>query len=208
MTMVFLTGCCTDPQWAVTPGYRPSNFFQEADRLPKEIKRVAVLPLTVSAADSEMDFGRSSLWPVLVEEVGKMRRFEIVTVLPEELRRWTGRAHWSGEEKLPLDFFEKIREALGCDAVLFCMLTLYRGYDPVAIGWRLKLVEADEPHLLWSVDEVFDSRDPAVACAARRYYQAHPDASASLADAHNVMVSPRRFARYASSAALETMPNR
>jgi len=155
-----------------------------------------------------MEFGRDSLGPVLWNELGRSRQFELVTVLPEELRLLTGRSGWSGEEKLPIDFFDKLKDKLGVDAVLFSQLTQYRAYEPLAVGWRLKLMDAEVPRILWAVDEVFDARVPEIAAAARRYAQAHPEAAGSLRDSQSVLLSPRRFAQYTASAVVGTMPGR
>jgi TolB-like protein len=191
-----------------TSSYVPSNVYRADAHLSPEIKRVAVLPLTTLSDDSAMEFAREALGPVLVAELGRVRQFELVAVSAEELRLLTGRNTWSGEEKLPLDFFDKLRDKLGVDAVLFCRLTQYRAYEPLAVGWRLKLMDAAEPQVLWAVDEVFDARVPEVAAAARRYAQQHPDAGPSVQDAQGVLLSPRRFGRYAASAVVETLPGR
>jgi hypothetical protein len=191
-----------------TASYQPSNVYRAEANLSPEIKRVAVLPLTTLGDDSAMEFGREALWPVLIAELGRVRRFELVSVSSDELRLMTGRNAWSGEEKLPLDFFDNLKEKLGVDAVLFSRLTQYRAYEPLAVGWRLKLFDAAEPQVLWAVDEVFDARVPEVAAAARRYAQQHPDSGPSLQDSQGVLLSPRRFGRYAASAVVATLPGR
>jgi hypothetical protein len=76
------------------------------------------------------------------------------------------------------------------------------------VGWRLKLVDAAEPRVIWAVDEVFDARVPSVAAAARRYANGHPDAAPSLANDRAVLQSPRRFARYTANAVVATLPLR
>jgi hypothetical protein len=207
---ILLTGCAT-PQFLSdlsTPSYAPSNVHRDQSFLPTYVRRVAVLPLTTLTDEASMDFGRDSLWPVLLEELGRSRQFELVAVPPEELRLLTGRSGWSGEEKLPADFFEKLKDKLGVDAVLFSRLTQYRAYEPLAVGWRLKLLDAEVPRILWAVDEVFDARVAEVSVAARRYARDHPDAAASLNDPQNVLLSPRRFGQYTTSAVVATMPGR
>jgi len=211
MTLLFLiTGCAKSSYLGqmTTASYQPSNVYRAEANLSPEIKRVAVLPLTTLNDDTAMEFGREALWPVLVAELGRARQFELVSVSADELRLLTGRNSWSGEEKLPIDFFDKLKEKLGVDAVLFSRLTQYRAYEPLAVGWRLKLLDAAEPQVLWAVDEVFDARVPEVAAAARRYAQQHPDTGPSVQDAQGVLLSPRRFGRYAANAVVETLPGR
>jgi hypothetical protein len=213
--LVLLAGCATCPWLAerTAPSYHPSNVYREQALLPHTIKRVAVLPLTIPNSEfgtrnSELEFGRETLWPVLLDELGRSRQFELVSVSPEELCVLTGRNDWSGEERLPLDFFDRLKDTLGADAVLFCRLTQYRAYEPLTIGWRLKLLDSEEPRILWAVDEVFDARTPEVAAAAKRYATQHQDSAPSVHDSRGVLVSPRRFGQYTASAVVETMPGR
>lgn len=208
---LFLTGCARTPLLGqvMTPSYEPSNVYRGDAVIPPHIRRVAVLPMTTLDADNaEMSFGRDTLTPVLISELNRARRFELVTVSAEELRLISGRSVWNAEDKLPLEFFERIREKTGADAVMFSRLTLYRAYEPLAVGWRLQLIDADEPHILWAVDEVFDARDPSVAAAAVRYAQGTPDTTSSLADSRSVLLSARRFGHYAAHAVVQTMPGR
>jgi TolB-like protein len=206
--LVFGVGCANTPflGQATIPSYKPSNVYREEAFLPPNFKRVAVLPLTTLVDDATVDFGRDSLAQILLDELGRSRRFELVAVSSEELRLLTGRSAWSGEEPFPQDFFDKLRSRLGVDAVLFCRLTQFRAYEPLAVGWRLKLLDAEEPHILWAVDEVFDARVPEIAAAARRYAQQHPEQGSTIYGPQGVFVSPRRFGQYTVSAVVDTMP--
>lgn len=190
------------------PSYQPLNIYTEDHTLPAQLRRLAVLPLTAAGESTELEFGRASLEPVLLAELGRVNQFELVPVTPEQLQRWTGRSSWAGEDKLPQDFFEKLRAAAGVDGVLFSRLTQYRAYEPLAIGWRIKLLDARNPRVLWAVDEVFDVRQTDVANAARRFAQAHPEPVPPVGDSRAALMSPRRFAQYTASAVFQTLPAR
>jgi hypothetical protein len=183
-----LSGCATNPLedrvWG--PSYQPQNIYTEGSTLPAKLRRLA------------------SLEPLLLAELGRVNQFELVPVTPEQLHRWTGRSSWTGEEKLPQDFFEKLRAAVGVDGVLLSRLTQYRAFEPLAIGWRIKLLDAQNPSVVWAIDEVFDARQSDVANAARRFAQAHPTAG----DSRATLMSPRRFAQYTASAVFQTLPAR
>ena len=205
-----LSGCATNPLedrvWG--PSYQPQNVYTESHTLPAKLRRLAVLPLTAAGESTELEFGRTSLEPVLMAELGRVNQFELVPVTPEQLHRWTGRSSWTGEEKLPQDFFAKLRAAAGVDGVLLSRLTQYRAFEPLAIGWRIKLLDAQNPSVIWAVDEVFDARQSDVANAARRFAQAHPELGPTVGDSRATLMSPRRFAQYTASAVFQTLPAR
>ena len=205
---VALTGCSLVPELAERrqPVHHVTNYQRAERRLPAELRRVALLPLTMSGqAAAEIGAGQS-LEPVLQAEVRHTRTFELVSISPEQLQRWTGRSAWNSEDALPEKFFEQLREATACDAVLFCQLTQFRPYAPLAVGWKLALVDGRGAPIWWAADEVFDAGEPAVAAAARQYYRTHFAGTTLAPDAADILRTPGRFAQYAAHAVLETMP--
>lgn len=187
------------------PSYQPGNVFLVRSNLPPTFRRVAVLPLITGrnrSAEAEM------LEPVLLAELAKAKRFELVTVRPEDLRAWTGRETWSVQEELPEDLLATIAERAGCDGVLFPDLSQFRAYPPMLMGWRLALVDAKSANVLWSVDEVFDAGDSAVVNGARRYSNQHLRNQPALEDSRSILLSPTRFGSYTAQTVLATLPGR
>lgn len=175
-----------------------NNVHRGCDVLPADAYRVALLPLS-AAADYTAVAG--TLDSVLHSELVRTKRFEVVTLPAERLAWRTGRSAWSGEEEFPADFFAILRRETGCDAVLFARLVVLRAYPPLAVGWRLRLVDARSLETLWAAEEVFDAAQPEVARAARRFDGAD-------ATGWGVLHSPRRFAGFAAAHLLETLPAR
>ena len=199
---IFALGCAVVPCIAE---HRPTNIYQASARLPH---RVAVLPVTVAEPDLTAEIGHEDLEPVLYAELRKANAFEIVVVSREELRSLTGRTEWTAKNELPLDFFERLRSATGCDAVLFCQLAKYQPYAPVVIGWDIEMVDSRKPQILWAIDEVFSAGDKAMARAARRYYAERIQTPGPLTDSWSMLQSPRRFAQYTAKAVFATLPIR
>ena len=189
---------------------RPANVFLRSPVLPADLHRVAVLPLTAESQGDNLPEGCEALQPVLLDEVVRTRRFEVVTVNAEILRGSSGRLAWTGTEALPSGFFDSLQREYGCDALLFCQLTAYHAYSPLVIGWRLKLVDAHTHQILWSADEVFESRPkgPGALSDAMEFlypHDSHLEAEGKQwAEAH----SPRQFGRYAVAQLLRTLPER
>lgn len=207
-----LTGCS-----ALKPGvpvseaaFHPQNVYAAASTLPEQVKRVAVLPITADESYSSLREGCEALEPVLNAELIKARRFEAVRVTPQGLGYCTGRTAWTAEESLPAEMLSALRETYGCDAVLFSQLTVFRAQAPLAIGWRLKLVDANSREILWAADEVFDADDnlPQAPAWPWSFPVLIPPSTEELARAWRVENSPRIFAQITLDQLLATLPAR
>ena len=184
------------------------NTFKMSLDLPADLRRVAVLPVAWEGSRADLSQGAETLQPELLAELIKTKKFEVVAISPQNLRNETGRPSWTGAEILPADFFDNLQRVYGCDAVLFCELSTFRAYAPLAIGWRMKLVDARTGQILWAVDKAFDAEQPAVLKQARHYHFGgqwfRPDSSIDW----KVENSPRQFGQYTINQALSTLPNR
>ena len=206
---LLLTGCsslniCSNAsRGCQTAAYHPNNVFRPT--LPPNIRRVAVLPLVIDEANWQADAGRTELEPVFHHELAKVKAFELRVLTPEEVKQLTGWSYWTGDERLPMDFFSKLQEMFGCDAVLFSQLRPHHAYKPMVVGWRFKLVDVQNHAVIWAADEVFDASDRAVARAAEQYWENRSDGIRRV-DSEGVLISPRRFSQYTLCALLETLP--
>jgi hypothetical protein len=189
-------------------GYEPKNTYSWSTLMPGSVRRVALMPLVCDERSSDLVAGRDTLEPIMRSELAKTKRFELVCAAPEVLRSRTGHRAWAAEDALPPNFFTSLTNAYGCDAVLFCRLTVFRAYAPMAIGWRMQLVDTHSQRTLWSADEIFDAGQPAVADGARRYQLAELRDSRGTPDPWVMFNSPSQFGQYATSKLLATLPNR
>ena len=193
----------------VARSYTPSNVYRSMESLPADLRRVAVLPLTALGSGSDLQAGQQSLQPVLIQELTKAQRFEIVAVSAEKLRRWGGKTHWKAEEPFPAELLSKLREQYSCQAVIFAEVTQFQAYGPLQIGWRLKLIESRRGEIVWAADEVFDAGVPEVSTAATRFAKASQKQSdEELISEKLILSSPRRFAEYTLQALFHTLPHR
>jgi hypothetical protein len=206
---LYLTGCATslsDP--IIGRGFKPRNIHAAAPELPPAVRRVAVLPLTGAAGNIDLENSRESLTQALNHALHAEHAFELAPVSADQLQHWFGKALWTAHEPLPQEFLERLRDRLDCDGVLFVHVSAYRAYAPILVGWNLKLVGTDTPAIWWSADAIFNSGDPSVARAARRYHQRHfADASAAT-DSKLILNSPAAFTEYTLHALFQTLPDR
>jgi hypothetical protein len=192
----------------LTAPYHPTNVYLRQATLPKSIRRVAVLPLPRTAANHQSEVESEWLGGIWVTELGTRGLFEVVPVSSDVLQAFTGRSAWAAEDELPLDFFKRLSQATGCDAVMFASLTDFYAYPPLRIGWRARLVDCVEHQTWWSVDEQFDAGSDAVAAAAEAYARAELNLPNPLLADTGVIQSPRRFSQYATCAVAGTLPRR
>lgn len=194
------------------PSHEVQNVTKSAYWFLPEVRRVAVLPLTCQADRSEAEAGRNLLGPVVLDELGKSRRFEVIAVSSEKLQAWTGQTHWNAEEPLSPKLLDYLRVELACDAVLFSRLTRFHAYPPMVQGYSFKLLTLSQtPGVLevaWAVDEVFDASDPMVVNGARRYEKAGSKGAQSLSGSRFILNSPTRFGHYSLEAIFATLPER
>jgi hypothetical protein len=188
------------------PEYQPDNVFVYPAKLAVDFRRVAVLPVAAGSGGTELADGCQAMTPVMLEQLVKTKRFEVISVDPENLRRSTGQSSWTGTEVLPPDFLDFLRREYDCDGVLFAELTSYHAYAPLAIGWRLKLVNARSGQIIWAADELFDAAQPAVERAAQHFNVKGIRWPFSHDDDWLTLNSPRQFGRYSATAVLGTLP--
>jgi hypothetical protein len=209
MGSVMFSGCTmVPPQFAraVVAPYKPRNTFAWGSTLPIQLRRVALLPITCDEVQPDAIAGRDALEPVVLAELMKIQKFEVVKMSSELLSSKTGQASWSCEQSLPADLLDWLCKSRNCDAVLFCQLTVFRGYAPLAVGWRMRLVDTHTRTTVWAGDEIFDAGVPAVQAAARKYRNSSGQNAAGPVDDWGIDNSPRRFGQYAAAQLLRTLP--
>jgi len=204
---LFLGACRTiDQDWdqPVGEAFIPTNYYQRGP-MPDSVRRVALLPL-YSVEWNHIDL--TGLQQAFSAELGKHDQFEVVTVSPERVHRIFGVDQITSVEPIAADKFEALIREFGADAILFTDLTAYHPYRPILMGIRCKLVESTSADILWSFDSVFDSGNPTVSTAARRY---HLDESAPpypLQNSSSILQSPLRYTKYVAGAVFATLPER
>jgi hypothetical protein len=199
--LAFVLGCATTVP-DIGPRYQPKN-VHAAPVMPLAIRRVALLPITHS--NTGVSLGSESFSSILEAELRKSGAFELINVSPQQLLQWTGKAAWHADEIFPTNFFSRIRDETGCDAVIFPNVTVFRAYPPLAIGLDVKLIECAKQDVLWAIDEVVDAGAAPVARLARDYGREHIHGAG---EESAVLQSPSRFAQFASFTLVQTLPRR
>ena len=188
----------------IGPFFEVKNFTGVA-RLPATLHRVVLLPVAGTPGVTVETL--ASFDPVMLAELQRVARFEVVVADPAALERFCDHPRLLSSDTLPAQFLSLLGREYGADAVMFIDVTASSTYQPLVLGLRAKLASTDGT-ILWAFDTLFAARDPAVANAARRYdRQRHPSADPGDTS-YTVLRSPARFADYAAAAAFATLPPR
>ncbi|OUW16693.1 MAG: hypothetical protein CBD18_06365 [Opitutales bacterium TMED158] len=198
LVSTLLSGCATvhraNSEYDTTFGKKreTSNVYRTGD-MPSKLTRVAILPLFKGDYD-HMDLS-------LIEEnfrleLTKLNLFEVVAIEPDTMRELFAQERFSSIEVLPTQLIDKLYARYAIDGLLLMDLSYFKAYQPVGIGMRAKLVNCETGNLMWAVDEVFDSSNPAVSNAARKYYKTESILSYPLQNTQSTLHSPGRFSKY------------
>ncbi len=165
-----------------------ANWSRDARFEQLGIRRVAVMPFV-----NRSRYGGASkqLTDAFTLELRKTRRFDLLSVRCDEpLARFaTSRSRFDAVESRMLG------ETLNVDAILLGEINEYEPYRPIAIGLRVVMIDARSGRVVWSVDEMLDTNELAVANLARAYYYDVVDPAASPFLDERVLLSMHSFAR-------------
>jgi len=187
------------------PFFTPT-VFQAADQLPTELRRVLVLPIADLGTNTEETL--AVIDQSAVKALNLVARFECVHVSRDALARSFHARSFRSTDALPHDFFQRLAQEYGADAVLFMDLVHYAPYPPVAVGLRAKLYRVNDNALLWAIDQTFDSANPSVANSARRHWRNSEPAGTPADMSSTALSTPSRFLAYVMSASFGTLPRR
>jgi len=209
--LTLVSGCANKPSVfdpAVTgPFHQIGNYYLVDQKLPDDIRRVAMMPLTAVQTDYASVAAVESLQPVLYGELSKLRAFDITIIPRSKLQDLTGQSSWSPDDRLPNNFLYQITNTTACDAILFSRVTHYHAFPPMAIGWKMLMVNT-KGDVLWSVDEVFDAGEARVVNSAHRYAMQNEMTAPEIEPHTGLVNSPRFFSQYAASEVVKTLLNK
>jgi hypothetical protein len=115
-----------------------------------------------------------------------------------------GLSELSATDIWPLELAERLRERQ-IDGVLVVELTQLKGWAPISLGVKGRLVSADGT-TYWSADELFDMSLPAVYAAARQYERGMLLQVGKIKSSSNIEISPAKLAKYVGYTLFDTLP--
>lgn len=202
---IFLASCAQRPKQVYVPAPPVPSFHAHIAGPANPIRRVAVLPI---ACDTTLEASLGELDAAVTQELAKTSMFELVPVSRDALDTRFGRRQFSSVEVLPGELLTTLRADYGVDGVLFTDLTHFRPYQPISIGVRSKLVDAQSGQVRWAFDHLFDAGNLETAKAAAGYYLATTPPRRAVEPGEKgaaVLQSPSRFSKYVAWEAFRSL---
>lgn len=209
-----LSGCSTlglskqksdAPRETYRPKYVPKN-VTSTTKLPLDVRRVVVLPIYWDR-DANADFV-TDLDIIMQLSLQRTGAFEVVPISRTQMYKLFGVYQYSSIQILPDNLINTLVSQYAADAVMFIDLTVNRPYRPISIGLRVKLVKKDDLSIIWAVDALFDSADPAVANAALDFSGKSTFNRYPVDRSGGILQSPRAFAGFVADSLYKTLPPR
>jgi hypothetical protein len=207
-----LSGCSTfgskksdAPRETYRPKYVPRN-VTSTTKLPIDVRRIVMLPIYWDR-DANADFV-TDLDVIMQLSLQRTGAFEVVPVSRTQMYKLFGVYQFSSVQILPDNLVSTLVSTYAADAVMFIDLTVNRPYRPISIGLRVKLVKKDDLSIIWAVDALFDSGDPAVANAALDFSGKSTFNRYPVDRSGGILQSPRAFAGFVADALFKTLPPR
>jgi len=193
------------PRETYRPKYVPKN-VTSTTKLPIDVRRVVVLPIYWDR-DANADFV-TDLDVIMQLSLQRTGAFEVIPIPRTQMYKMFGVYQYSSVQILPDTLISSLVSTYAADAVMFIDLTVNRPYRPISLGLRVKLVKKDDLSIVWAVDALFDSSDPAVANAALDFSGKSTFNRYPVDSSGGILQSPRAFAGFVADALFKTLPPR
>jgi hypothetical protein len=173
---------------------------------PAELHRINRAALLELGDDSSHPFVAKEITEDLLRALQERRLFRV------ELLRSTdpgfGAITLRPDGRFTLQEMKQLRELLDCDAVLVGSLSSFQQFPRMQMGLRLTLLDLRNGKVIWSVDNVWDTRDRDVE---RRIKEFFDDRMAHRYEPVNwqiANVSTSAFEKFVAYEVAQTLPSR
>ncbi|MFO8014480.1 MAG: hypothetical protein R6X20_14375 [Phycisphaerae bacterium] len=191
-----LAGCGVEPENRL-------GYYTAPRRDLVRVRRVAMLPL---ANESDHPGTETGLSEELFRAVQGCQLFHVRPLDPEAPA--AAALPPVGSEPLTLADLQRLRRALGTDAVLAGAVTRWQPYPRMQTGLYLRLVDLRSGEVLWAVDHVWDATDEHTQRRIRRFFARRMGRGADPFGWELGTVSPRAFQKFVAHEVVETLPGR
>lgn len=109
---------------------------------------------------------------------------------------------------LSLEQIALMRRELNCDGAMLAEITMFEPYPRMRLGLNVRLVDLRTGHVVWAVDNIWDSTQADLQHRLRRYYLCRTRESSDPLGWRLALTSPRAFQKFVAYEVALTLPER
>ncbi|MBN1818891.1 MAG: hypothetical protein JW828_16125 [Sedimentisphaerales bacterium] len=110
-------------------------------------------------------------------------------------------------ESFSLEQMRQIRHSLNADAIVLGRVGDYQPYPHLLIGLHLKMLDLRNGHLVWGMEQIWDSSDKTVQQRMKAYHQNQLGKSFEPLYWQMLTTSPKAFHKFVSYEVSQTLPD-
>jgi hypothetical protein len=199
MLLSLFGGC----QPAVQDDAMANAYYLSPHKDLRELGRVAMVEMDNLSDHPEISRDATK---ALFLELQKKQRFGLVCIDQDDPARQMLQER-SDPGKM-MQAMLAVREGLKCDGLLMGTVTEYQPYPRLVIGLHLKLLDLTDGHVLWGVEQVWDSMDKGVRNRIHAYSQKQLRSGSAAVPEDLVPVSSLEFMKFAACEVAQTLDGR
>lgn len=200
--MVFAGWCTGCHSVIVSEPPRTQHYYINPQANFSTVGRVALLELENSSSQPDL---AETMTDELADELGKRHLFSIRRVRRSE-PLWN--AHELDNLKShTLEDLADARRALNADAILFGDIRRYASFPHLQIGLNLRMIDTRSGHLIWAIEEIWDSSDKTLERRMKTYFRERLRGGYEPMDWHILTTSPRAFHQFVAYEVSQTLPD-
>ncbi|HHI79403.1 MAG TPA: hypothetical protein ENK02_05445 [Planctomycetes bacterium] len=168
-------------------------------------RRVLVLPIQSTNMTSTL---RKDLEEALLSELAFQGRFQVLRMEPSQGAE--GKEIYPTERRgrIDPDLVVELGRRYQADALLLTRVTQWFPYKPPRIGLRLQLVSVHSGKVIWAIDQTWDAGTERTRLDLINYARTTLAPQENLHGWEFLMISPRRFGRFALRRSVNTLSRR
>ncbi|MBN1125648.1 MAG: hypothetical protein JXA82_11615 [Sedimentisphaerales bacterium] len=111
------------------------------------------------------------------------------------------------QETFTLEQMRQIRHTLNADAIVLGKIVDYQPYPHLLVGLNLKMLDLRDGHLVWGMEQVWDSSDKTIQLRMKSYYQNQLSQRFEPLNWQMLVTSPIAFHKFVSYEIAQTLPD-
>jgi hypothetical protein len=171
-----------------------------------ELHRINRAVLLELGDDSSHPFVAKEITDDLLRGLQERRLFRVELLRSTEVR--FGTVPVRPDARYTLQEMKQLREGLDCDAVIVGSLSSFQQFPRMQMGLRLTLLDLRNGKVIWSVDNLWDTRDRDVEDRIRAFFEDRMAHRYEPVNWQIANVSTSAFEKFVAYEVAQTLPSR